>query len=87
MSQIADKFVDNALDFLKVGQEVKARVTDVDLERKRIALSLKTEGATTSNRTNTRSDKGQPNFQNKQQPKSKPLKNNAFASLKDFKLK
>jgi uncharacterized protein len=41
VSQIADHFVDNALDALKVGQEIKARVMDVDLERGRISLSLK----------------------------------------------
>lgn len=43
VSQMSDKFVENALDVLKVGQEVKARVIEVDLARKRIALSLKSE--------------------------------------------
>lgn len=41
VSQMSDKFVENALEVLKVGQEVKARVMEVDVERKRIALSLK----------------------------------------------
>ena len=43
ISQMADQFVSNPLDVLKVGQEVKAKVIEVDLGRKRIALSLKTD--------------------------------------------
>ena len=43
VSQISDEFVKNPLDFLKVGQRVHATVLEVDLPRKRIALSLKTK--------------------------------------------
>ncbi|MCO5112587.1 MAG: RNA-binding transcriptional accessory protein [Bdellovibrionaceae bacterium] len=46
VSQMSDRFVENALDVLKVGQEVNARVLEVDLDRKRIALSLKSEQQT-----------------------------------------
>jgi len=42
ISQISDDFVKNPADFLKVGQKVQATVMEVDLPRKRIALSLKT---------------------------------------------
>jgi len=42
VSQIADTFVKDPSEHLKPGQKVFATVTDVDLSRKRIALSLRT---------------------------------------------
>jgi len=41
ISQLADKFVRNPSDVVRVHQKVMVKVLDVDLERKRIALSLK----------------------------------------------
>jgi uncharacterized protein len=41
VSQLADRFVKDAAEVVKVGQRVHATVTEVDLERKRIALSLR----------------------------------------------
>ncbi len=43
ISQLSDDFVKNPADILKVGQKVHATVTEVDLDRKRIALSLKSK--------------------------------------------
>jgi uncharacterized protein len=43
ISQISDEFVKNPAEFLKVGQKVQTTVMEVDLPRKRIALSLKTK--------------------------------------------
>jgi uncharacterized protein len=43
VSEMADKFVSNALDVFKIGQEVKVRVLEVDLERHRLSLSCKTD--------------------------------------------
>ncbi|MCX8492932.1 MAG: Tex family protein [Chthoniobacterales bacterium] len=43
ISQISDDFVQNPSEFLKVGQKVQTTVMEVDLPRKRIALSLKTK--------------------------------------------
>lgn len=43
ISQISDDFVKNPAEFLKVGQKVQTTVMEVDLPRKRIALSLKTK--------------------------------------------
>ncbi len=40
-SHLADRFVDNPADFVKVQQKVKATVIGVDIPRKRISLSLK----------------------------------------------
>jgi uncharacterized protein len=41
ISQIADQFVKNPAEVLKVGQKVNATVLEVDLARNRISLSLK----------------------------------------------
>lgn len=41
ISQLADRFIKNPMDVVKVNQKVMVRVLSVDLERKRIALSLK----------------------------------------------
>ena len=40
-SKIADAFVNDPADFLKVNQKVKVKVVDIDKERKRISLSIK----------------------------------------------
>ena len=42
ISQLSDQFVKNPSDVVKVGQKVMATVLEVDMERKRISLSLKT---------------------------------------------
>ncbi len=41
VSQIADRFVKNPADVVKLQQEVQVRILQVDLERKRIQLSMK----------------------------------------------
>lgn len=91
VSEMADHFVSNALDVLKVGQEVKARVIDVDTDRGRIGLSLKTGDSVKTSNAKTAShaskSKGKPKGNNPRQDKNAPLKNNAFASLKNFKVK
>ena len=43
ISQMSDNFVKNPAEVLKVGQRVQATVMEVDMARKRIALSLKTK--------------------------------------------
>lgn len=54
ISQLSDSFVNNPADVVKVGQKVSATVIEVDMERKRIALSLKSapdlSGASRGNR-------------------------------------
>lgn len=93
VSQMADHFVENALDVLKVGQEVSAVVLDVDMDRKRIALSLKSDGAEeakTYERPSGGPRKSKPRGGGKpKMPKQNdaPLKNNAFAALAGFKVK
>ena len=87
VSQISDNFVDNAMDALKVGQEVKVQVIDLDLDRGRISLSAK-KGAEVnrSSATSTRDNRGQSNNKSIPQQRSQEMKNNAFAGLKNFKL-
>lgn len=41
ISQLANKFVKNPNDVVSLQQEVKVKVTDIDLQRKRIQLSMK----------------------------------------------
>ena len=90
VSEMADRFVDNALEVLKVGQEVKARVIEVDEGRGRVALSLKTgesvPRAAGQNTGNPRPRNNNSGGGNRSQGNQK-LKNNAFAALKNFKVK
>ena len=44
ISQLADRFVKNPGDIVKVRQKVQVTVVSIDLERKRIALSMKSAG-------------------------------------------
>ncbi|MCB9091422.1 MAG: RNA-binding transcriptional accessory protein [Halobacteriovoraceae bacterium] len=83
VSQMADKFVENAFNELKVGQEVKARVIEVDNERGRISLSLKSDSADDS----VPAPKGSSDKKTKRKPPTQELKNNAFAALSNLKLK
>ncbi len=88
ISQMADKFVDNALEVLKVGEEVKVMVLDIDYERKRISLTRKSgeDHRTYNAGENYNSNQSKKSKKQNHQEKSAPLKNNAFAALKNFKL-
>jgi len=41
ISEISDKFVRNIFDYVQLGEEVKAKVLEVDDEEKKIKLSIK----------------------------------------------
>lgn len=91
VSQISDTFVENAMTALKVGQEVKVQVLEIDYDRGRISLTAK-KGADVSRAPQTGT--GAPNRSHQNQ-KSAPqqtsapapeLKNKAFAGLKNLKL-
>ena len=41
ISQLANMFVKNPSDIISIGQEVKAKLIDIDQENKRLKLSLK----------------------------------------------
>jgi uncharacterized protein len=55
VSQLADRFVKDPRDVVKAGQVVKVKVVDVDLKRKRIALTMKLGDVVAAPRV-TRSD-------------------------------
>ncbi|MBL6989777.1 MAG: RNA-binding transcriptional accessory protein [Bacteriovoracaceae bacterium] len=83
ISQISDSFVENALDALNIGQALKVKVISLDFERKRIALSCKSDELPvpkTPRNDKVKSTKTKPQ-------KNKQKKNNPFACLKDLKLK
>lgn len=78
LSQLSDRFVKDPNEVVKVHQQVTVRVTEVDEARKRIALSMKMEGAKTPVKS-----KGAPARD------AKPLKNsgqgNKNSGKEDFK--
>ncbi len=67
ISQMSDDFVKNPADVLKVGQRVQATVMEVDMARKRIALSLKTK-VDLAPRVDRRNEAGKRDLQRFQQP-------------------
>lgn len=89
ISQISDEFIENPLDKLKVGQELKVKVTQIDLERKRIGLSCKSDATVEYRSQPNKSDNGQRSQHTKSNvmPAKGEIKNNAFAGLANFKLK
>jgi uncharacterized protein len=70
ISQLSDQFVKNPSDVVKVGQKVNATVLEVDFERKRISLSLKTNPELGAQSRGPRdSSGGSRNFQNRPTPR------------------
>ncbi len=58
ISQLADRFVKDPNEVVKVGDVVKVRVTEVDVKRKRIGLSMRKDGgAESSSRPPAREDR------------------------------
>ncbi len=90
VSEMADRFVENPMDVLKVGQQIKVRVLEVDASRKRISLSCKTGDSHKAPRSSApsgaRPQGGRPEKQAPRPPQDAPLKNNAFAALKNLKV-
>jgi uncharacterized protein len=80
ISQISDEFVENALDKLKVGEQLKVKVTEIDLDRKRISLSCKSDSGVEYSKSSGSPKKAKPQ-------KEEKIKNNAFAGLAGLRLK
>lgn len=57
ISQLADTFVDDPNTIVKVGQKVWVNVTEVDVKRKRIALSMKGEGMVKTSKPDPKNQK------------------------------
>lgn len=93
ISEISDRFVENAMDELKVGQELKVRVLGIDMDRRRISLSCKadsqTEGITGTgmNQGPRKGSQSQRTDNRPQIPSGPQFKNNAFSALKNLQVK
>ncbi len=89
VSQLSDRFVKDPHEVAKVGDKLKVRVVEVDLARKRIALSAKfgAQAAPAPRRdgpqkpAQNQSQNARTQNQNTRMPAAKPFSNNPFASL------
>lgn len=82
VSEISDQFVENAMDKLKVGDELKVKVIAIDHDRKRISLSCKSD--TKPDFAGSTKGKGQSagNGKVRMPTPQAGFKNNPFAGLK-----
>jgi len=79
ISQLSDRYVKNPADIVKVQQRVEVSVLDVDLDRKRISLSMKSDpGKTPEKRKKQIKRKPAKKSQTPAPPKNTPF-NNPFA--------
>jgi len=82
ISCLADKFVEDPHTVVKAGQIVKVKVLEVDIQRKRIALTMKLQ-ETKQDRADRGSFKeksnSKPRPKSRPQQKAKPMSNNAMA--------
>ncbi len=91
VSQLANKFVKDPKDVVKAGQIVKVKVVEVDVARKRIALSMRMDAEIVkrdpADRNAPRGGQGQRNFAPRAPEQAKPqgAMANAFAGLAGFK--
>ena len=61
VSQLADRFVKDPHEIVKAGDVVKVRVVEIDIPRKRIALSMRRDGGDTATpRAPAREDSNKP---------------------------
>ena len=81
ISELADRFVKNPADIVRVQQKVKVTVLAVDLERHRISLSMKTAPGRQLTKAKPSAKTGKPKAVPKNnRRKNKPF-NNPFADL------
>lgn len=74
VSQLADRFVKDPHEVVKAGDVVKVRVVEIDIPRKRIALSMRRDGGETATpRAPAREDSNKPK-RSAPPPKQKPEK-------------
>lgn len=84
LSELSDRFVKDPHEVVKVGDVVKVRILDVDLQRKRIAASMKSEGGKNSSSGSSHKDGGARSFGKSHRTSSveKPLGAMAQALMK-----
>jgi uncharacterized protein len=76
VSQLADKFVKDPHEVVKAGDVVKVRVVEVDVPRKRIALTMKSDSSEAREQVRERQDSRAP-----QPARGKPLPTTAGTAL------
>ena len=90
VSQLADRFVSDPLEVVRPGQKIRVRVMDVDLERRRISLSARSDAEAPEQRNQSkgpaRPDKRPKGNRNKggggqSRKPQREFKNNPFAAL------
>ena len=83
VSQLADRFVKNPADVVKVGQQVQVRVLEIDIQRKRISLTMRSGEVNAEKPVAMRSSKdaGRREPQNKQQTSAPAGSTNMAAAL------
>ncbi len=93
VSQLADKFVKDPSDVVKVGDKIKVRVMEVDMARKRISLSARKDARPDQHQQQNapqqqqQQGRGQPPQRGQTQGKGQPAQqqakftNNPFANL------
>ena len=83
ISELADRFVKNPAEVVRVQQKVEVTVMEVDLERNRISLSMKqTPGSNPQKAKSSAKSKKPKSLLRKKQIKNRPF-NNPFADLLD----
>jgi uncharacterized protein len=80
LSEMADHYVRTPSDVVRLGQEVTVTILEVDLNRRRLSLSLKTDPIAKGAALKDKKISGPP----APRPKPKGPFNNSFAALKDI---
>ncbi|WP_146587918.1 Tex family protein [Puniceibacterium confluentis] len=83
VSQLADKFVKDPHEVVKAGDVVRVRVTEVDIPRKRIGLSMRKDGGSSAreDRAERGPKGGKPQGRAKQVTTAAPAKSDATGAL------
>ncbi len=77
ISQLADRYVKDPNEIVKVQEQIEVRVVEIDLERKRIALSMRSEESAEEKTARVeRAKEGGENTEKKQRAKARPQKKN-----------
>jgi protein Tex len=79
VSQLADRFVKNPADVVKVGDKLQVRVLEIDMQRKRIALSARKRQAGAGAQPGPAQAPKQPATPTKQPAQPATFSNNPFA--------
>ena len=74
VSRLANRFVEDPRQVVRPGQRVEVRVVEVDLEKKQLALTMKSEPARKTRPAPVRRERSQPGAPRSQTPKPRPGK-------------